>query len=121
MLVRRSAFEAIGGFDEGLFLYCEDTDICLRLLAGRSHHALRAARATVATSAVPPRVPAGRRRCAAASRVLLRAQALRAAGARGSSALGVALDEATHALAAATRPAKRRGHIRALRAAVKSG
>ena len=37
MLVRRDAYEAIGGFDEGLFLYCEDTDLCLRLWqAGRS-------------------------------------------------------------------------------------
>ena len=33
MLVRRDAFEAIGGFDEGLFLYCEDTDLCARLWA----------------------------------------------------------------------------------------
>jgi len=37
MLVRRDAYEALGGFDEGLFLYCEDTDLCARLWqAGRS-------------------------------------------------------------------------------------
>lgn len=30
-LYRRSAFEEAGGFDEDLFLYCEDTDLGLRL------------------------------------------------------------------------------------------
>lgn len=33
-LVRRSAFEAIGGFDESYFMYAEDVDLCWRL--GRS-------------------------------------------------------------------------------------
>jgi N-acetylglucosaminyl-diphospho-decaprenol L-rhamnosyltransferase len=31
MLVRRCAFEAVNGFDEEFFLYCEETDLCLRL------------------------------------------------------------------------------------------
>jgi len=30
-IVRRSAFEELGGFDEGYFMYFEDTDFCLRL------------------------------------------------------------------------------------------
>lgn len=34
MLVRRSAFEAIGGFDEAYFLHCEDLDLCRRLRDG---------------------------------------------------------------------------------------
>lgn len=34
-LVRSTAWRAIGGFDERYFMYCEDTDFCLRLrLAG---------------------------------------------------------------------------------------
>jgi N-acetylglucosaminyl-diphospho-decaprenol L-rhamnosyltransferase len=30
MLVRRTAFSSIGGFDEGYFLHCEDLDLCRR-------------------------------------------------------------------------------------------
>lgn len=33
MLVRRSAWEQVGGMDEGFFLYAEDVDLCLRLRA----------------------------------------------------------------------------------------
>ncbi len=31
MLIRREIYAAIGGFDPGFFLYCEETDLCLRV------------------------------------------------------------------------------------------
>jgi N-acetylglucosaminyl-diphospho-decaprenol L-rhamnosyltransferase len=61
LVVRRSAFDQIGGFDEGYFLYFEDVDLCVRLRAAgfrvrydptvRLHHDYRAAsRSSVRTS-----------------------------------------------------------------------
>jgi GT2 family glycosyltransferase len=37
MLLRRDAFEAVGGFDERYFLYWEDADLCRRLRARGFH------------------------------------------------------------------------------------
>lgn len=34
MLVRRSAYESVGGFDERYFMYVEDVDLCWRLRGG---------------------------------------------------------------------------------------
>jgi GT2 family glycosyltransferase len=37
MLLRSTAYRAVGGFDERFFLYCEDYDLCARLyLAGNA-------------------------------------------------------------------------------------
>jgi hypothetical protein len=32
-MVRRDLLEALGGFDEGFFMYCEDKDLCRRIRA----------------------------------------------------------------------------------------
>jgi len=45
VLVRRAAFEQVGGFDERYFLYWEDADLCRRLRA-RGHHVRYAPGAT---------------------------------------------------------------------------
>jgi N-acetylglucosaminyl-diphospho-decaprenol L-rhamnosyltransferase len=51
-LYRRSAFEAVGGFDERIFLYYEDLDLALRMAAAGSRcHLAGAARALHAYSA----------------------------------------------------------------------
>jgi hypothetical protein len=46
MLVRRSAFDAVGGFDERYFMYWEDADLCRRLRA-RAYHVRYVPGATV--------------------------------------------------------------------------
>jgi GT2 family glycosyltransferase len=114
MLVRRDAYEQVGGFDEGFFLYCEDADLCRRLWqAGYRvrfepravvHHVGGASSGVGETQAI-----------AAISRVRYAGKHFRPGAAR-LEALGIALSETTHLLAAVTRPPSRRGHAAALRA-----
>jgi N-acetylglucosaminyl-diphospho-decaprenol L-rhamnosyltransferase len=116
MLVRRDVFEAVGGFDERFFLYCEDTDLCKRIRdaghtirfesAAEIHHVGGASSGVGETRAI-----------AARSRVQYARKHLKPLAAR-TEALGVALGEATHAATAVSRPATRRGHMAALRAAL---
>jgi N-acetylglucosaminyl-diphospho-decaprenol L-rhamnosyltransferase len=116
MLVRREAFAAIGGFDEGLFLYCEDTDICLRLWeAGHSVHFEPRALVRHVGGASSG---AGETQAIAARSRVYYARKHRGPLAARLEAFGVALDEALRALAHLRRPANRRGHLAALRAAL---
>jgi N-acetylglucosaminyl-diphospho-decaprenol L-rhamnosyltransferase len=119
MLVRREAYEAIGGFDEGLFLYCEDTDLCLRLW--QAGHSVRFEPAALVRHVGGASSGAGETQAIAArSRVYYARKHSGRVAARLES-LGVALDEATHAVATLTRPASRRGHLAALRAVLDAG
>jgi GT2 family glycosyltransferase len=113
MLVRREIFEAIGGFDERFFLYCEDTDLCRRVWdAG---HAVRFVPAAVVRHVGGHSSGAGETQPILARSRVLYARKHDGAGAARLQAAGIALGEATHAVAALKRPRSRRGHMAALR------
>jgi GT2 family glycosyltransferase len=112
LLVRRSALEAIGGFDEGFFMYCEDTDLCRRIwnlgLAVRyqpSAVAVHKGGASVPRSSLLPVLAASRSRYADTHR-----GRLAAAGER----IGIALGSLTHLVAGRGGGAARRGHLAAV-------
>ena len=59
MAIRREPFQQIGGFDEGFFLYCEETDFCTRAIeAGWRVAYLPQARVTHTESSTASRYPA---------------------------------------------------------------
>jgi GT2 family glycosyltransferase len=117
MLVRRDGFEGVGGFDEGLFLYCEDTDLCLRLW--HAGHSVRFEPAALVRHVGGASSGAGETQPIAARSRVYYARKHRGRLVAALERLGVALDEATHAVAALTRPATRRGHVAALRAVLR--
>jgi GT2 family glycosyltransferase len=116
LLVRRDAFEAVGGFDESFFLYCEDTDLCRRLRSA-GHTILFEPGATVRHAGGSSSAVGETQAIAARSRVIYARKHLGPAGGR-VQALGVALGEMTHATAALLRPESRRGHLAGMRAAL---
>jgi hypothetical protein len=70
-MVRRSVFEAVGGFDERFFVYFEETDFSRRMRArGWTSRFLAEARAVHRGGGVSEQVPAQRLFYAAASRML---------------------------------------------------
>lgn len=114
LLVRRGAFEELGGFDEGFFLYCEDMDLCARARA--AGHVVR----------YEPRAVARHEGGHSAPRtglfpVLAESRSRFARKHHGPvvaflERLGLAVHAVTHVLAAVGRPAHRRGNAAALRA-----
>jgi len=114
LLVRRPALDAIGGFDEGFFLYCEDTDLCLRLRrAGYGVHFEPGAVARHQEGSSAPRSEL----VAIHTRSRLRYARLHyRRPAAALEAAGIALGALTHAaVAAPRRRAEARGWLAALR------
>ena len=116
MLVRRSALEEVGGFDERFFLYCEDKDLCRRLRAA-GYDVRYEPRATVRHRGGASAPRAGLLPVLARSRVVYahkhwgRARAALETG-------GVALNALTHAVVTSGGREKRAGHLNALAAAL---
>jgi len=116
LLGRRDILEAIGGFDEGFFLYNEDMDICARVrAAGYQIRYEPAANARHEGGHSAPRT--GLYAILAASRLRYARQNAGVVSA-ALQAAGLAVGAVTHVVANARRPANRRGHAAALRAIV---
>jgi N-acetylglucosaminyl-diphospho-decaprenol L-rhamnosyltransferase len=118
LLVRREAFDAIDGWDDGFFLYCEDTDLCRRLRrAGWDCRYEPAALVRHDEGGSAPR--SGLLAIHTQSRLRYARKHLGRAATLDRA--GVALNAATHALSGAHRPDARTGHAQALRAALARG
>lgn len=116
ILVRREAFEEIGGFDEGFFLYCEDTDLCLRLQ--QAGHEVRYQPESELIHVGGASVPrAALLHVAVESRVRYAKKHRRPPVALVEQ-VGIALGALTHMIVGRGGVAARRGHARSLRAAI---
>lgn len=117
MLIRRSALERLGGLDDAFFLYGEDIDVCARVReAGWDVRFEPAAVARHTGGASRPSeelLPV-----LAASRVLYARKHPRGRLAVALETAGIALGHSTHALTSIRRPAVRRGHMAAFKAAL---
>jgi N-acetylglucosaminyl-diphospho-decaprenol L-rhamnosyltransferase len=116
MLVRRDALEALGGLDEGFFMYAEDTDLCARLWT-RGLRVRYVPEATVVHGGghSAPRSQLRTADVRSHIRYVLVHEDARAAR---LVALATALDELTHLVVRCRRPGYARGHWAGLRAAL---
>lgn len=117
LLVRGTIFEQLGGFDEGFFMYCEDKDLCRRIVdAGYLVRydprvtcvhigGLSAPRASLLPALAASRIRFGRKHMTRAGAGLERA--------------GIALGALTHALASRRGAEMRAGYARALAGALR--
>ncbi|MET0600908.1 MAG: glycosyltransferase family 2 protein [Baekduia sp.] len=116
MLVRRDALVALGGLDEGFFMYAEDTDLCARLWAAGLR--VRYVPDAVVVHGGGHSAPRSQLRTADVRshvRYVLVHEGVRAAR---LVALATALDELTHLVLRSRRPGYARGHWAGLKAAL---
>lgn len=117
LLIRREAYERLGGMDEGFFLYGEDMDLCARVRD--SGLDIRYEPAAVARHVGGASAPSG-----SLLHVLATSRVRYAAKHRGwlaarTEAIGVALGAATHAVASVRQASVWKGQLRALRTALR--
>ena len=112
ILLRRSALEALGGLDDGFFMYCEDIDLCRRLWDSGARVAFEPSAVVEheggASAPRPTMLPV-----LAASRVRY-ATKHRSPVFAGLERLGVALGALTHIVVSRGGKEMRYGHARAL-------
>ena len=112
MLVRRQGFEEVGGFDERFFLYCEDTDLCLRLRQA-GYEVVYRPDAVVAHVGGASEDRSRLLHVAVASRIRYARKHRRPVGAL-LERVGIGLSVLTHLLVARGGLRARRGHARSL-------
>lgn len=116
VLIRRAALEDVAGLDEGFFLYSEETDLFLRLRSRGWH-------ARFEPQAIAYHQGYGSAPRETAAPVLARSRVRYARKHHGRlvallEAIGVTIDALARAAAWIHRPARRRGHLAAARAAL---